>query len=94
MPAKELPGATYKLISLHGFLDGNVYPRRVERGEMVTVDWQTYRKMVQSDPDGWIEDGIVLPPPTTSEAEPKGEDQRKTDEAEPQDEEPKKKRGK
>jgi hypothetical protein len=41
----------YKVQANKGFLDGNIFPRRVHPGEIIVVDEQVYFKMKQSDPD-------------------------------------------
>ena len=43
----------YVIRSTGGFLDGNIIPRRISPGEVLEVDESTYRKLNQSDPDGW-----------------------------------------
>lgn len=56
----------YKVKCLLGFLDGNAYPRRLGPGEVIEVDEATYRKLVQSDPQGFevLEATKQVPPPT------------------------------
>jgi hypothetical protein len=42
----------YRVRANDGFHDGNVYPTVIQRGAVVDVDEDVYKKMLQSDPDG------------------------------------------
>lgn len=43
----------YVVLCENGFLDGNVLDRRIAPGEELEVNELTYKKLIQSDPDGW-----------------------------------------
>lgn len=64
-----MPGLQYKLRCVEMFLDGNVYPRRVNKGEVITVDEMTKKKMDQSAPGAFEVLGKAVPPPTKSKNE-------------------------
>jgi hypothetical protein len=43
---------SYRIKANNGFRDGNVYPKAIPPGSILIVDEVTYKKMLQSDPDG------------------------------------------
>jgi len=54
----------YRIKAISGFVDGNIFPRRIRVGEVLIVDEPTYNKMRFSDPESIELIEKVVPNPT------------------------------
>ena len=54
----------YRIKANNGFVDGNIFPRRIHVGEILVVDEPTFKKMRFSDPDSIELIEKVVPNPT------------------------------
>jgi len=61
----------YNIQMLDWFYDGNVYPKRLKPGQLLTVDKATYHKMLQSTPDCVEVISKTVPPSSVKKTQPK-----------------------
>lgn len=58
-----------KVRCLKDFRDGNILPRQISAGEVLTVTNNQWLRLSASGPDYWERLGEVIPPPTKSKPE-------------------------